>query len=71
MQEIFKTEKAFPERRLRGVLEELSVGCRQDAQITIICQNQVCVRGGAAQAATSRREFNFPTKEYSIRRVYF
>uniref|UniRef100_A0A7N6F629 C2 domain-containing protein n=1 Tax=Anabas testudineus TaxID=64144 RepID=A0A7N6F629_ANATE len=25
--EIIKTEKAFPERRLRGVLEELSVGC--------------------------------------------
>lgn len=30
VQEIIKTEKAFPERRLRGVLEELSVGCRQD-----------------------------------------
>lgn len=29
VQEIIKTEKAFPERRLRGVLEELSVGCRQ------------------------------------------
>uniref|UniRef100_A0A3Q2XCE0 Otoferlin n=1 Tax=Hippocampus comes TaxID=109280 RepID=A0A3Q2XCE0_HIPCM len=28
VQEIIKTEKAFPERRLRGVLEELSVGCR-------------------------------------------
>jgi len=28
IQEIIKTEKAFPERRLRGVLEELSVGCR-------------------------------------------
>ncbi|XP_067338557.1 otoferlin isoform X9 [Channa argus] len=27
VQEIMKTEKAFPERRLRGVLEELSVGC--------------------------------------------
>ncbi|XP_061563482.1 otoferlin isoform X2 [Cololabis saira] len=27
VQEIFKTEKAFPERRLRGVLEELSIGC--------------------------------------------
>uniref|UniRef100_A0A3B4H5A1 Otoferlin n=1 Tax=Pundamilia nyererei TaxID=303518 RepID=A0A3B4H5A1_9CICH len=27
VQEIIKTEKAFPERRLRGVLEELSVGC--------------------------------------------
>ncbi|KAM6915643.1 otoferlin isoform 4-T4 [Xenentodon cancila] len=26
VQEIIKTEKAFPERRLRGVLEELSVG---------------------------------------------
>lgn len=28
MQEIIKTEKAYPERRLRGVLEELSQGCR-------------------------------------------
>uniref|UniRef100_A0A3P8YFS9 Otoferlin n=1 Tax=Esox lucius TaxID=8010 RepID=A0A3P8YFS9_ESOLU len=27
VQEIFKTEKAFPERRLRGVLEELSTSC--------------------------------------------
>ncbi|XP_061890913.1 otoferlin isoform X2 [Entelurus aequoreus] len=27
VQEIIKTEKAFPERRLRGVMEELSVGC--------------------------------------------
>ncbi|KAM3603301.1 uncharacterized protein V6R79_020111 [Siganus canaliculatus] len=27
VQEIIKTEKAFPERRLRGVLEELSIGC--------------------------------------------
>lgn len=42
VQEIFKTEKAFPERRVRGVLEELSVGCRQAAQIMIICQNRVC-----------------------------
>ena len=28
VQEIIKTEKAYPERRLRGVLEELSIGCR-------------------------------------------
>lgn len=28
VQEIIKTEKAYPERRLRGVLEELSRGCR-------------------------------------------
>nr|XP_057911962.1 otoferlin isoform X14 [Doryrhamphus excisus] len=27
VQEIIKTEKAFPERRLRGVLEELNIGC--------------------------------------------
>uniref|UniRef100_A0A3B3TKD2 Otoferlin n=1 Tax=Poecilia latipinna TaxID=48699 RepID=A0A3B3TKD2_9TELE len=27
VQEVIKTEKAFPERRLRGVLEELSIGC--------------------------------------------
>lgn len=28
VQEIIKTEKAYPERRLRGVLEELSTSCR-------------------------------------------
>lgn len=28
VQEIIKTEKAYPERRLRGVLEELSTNCR-------------------------------------------
>lgn len=28
VQEIIKTEKAYPERRLRGVLEELSQGCK-------------------------------------------
>uniref|UniRef100_A0A3Q2WTE5 Otoferlin n=1 Tax=Haplochromis burtoni TaxID=8153 RepID=A0A3Q2WTE5_HAPBU len=28
VQEIIKTEKAYPERRLRGVLEELSQGCQ-------------------------------------------
>lgn len=28
VQEIIKTEKTYPERRLRGVLEELSQGCR-------------------------------------------
>uniref|UniRef100_A0A3B5L567 Otoferlin n=1 Tax=Xiphophorus couchianus TaxID=32473 RepID=A0A3B5L567_9TELE len=28
VQEIIKTEKAFPERRLRGALEELTIGCR-------------------------------------------
>uniref|UniRef100_A0A672ZQ55 Otoferlin n=1 Tax=Sphaeramia orbicularis TaxID=375764 RepID=A0A672ZQ55_9TELE len=28
VQEIIKTEKAYPERRLRGVLEELSHGCK-------------------------------------------
>ncbi|XP_069576232.1 otoferlin isoform X1 [Brachyistius frenatus] len=27
VQEVIKTEKAFPERRLRGVLEELNIGC--------------------------------------------
>ncbi|KAA8581929.1 hypothetical protein FQN60_008669, partial [Etheostoma spectabile] len=29
VQEIIKTEKTYPERRLRGVLEELSQGCSQ------------------------------------------
>jgi hypothetical protein len=28
VQEIIKTETAFPERRLRGVLEELGAGCK-------------------------------------------
>lgn len=28
VQEIIKTEKAYPERRLRGALEDLSDGCR-------------------------------------------
>lgn len=28
VQEVIKTEKAYPERRLRGVLEELSQGCK-------------------------------------------
>lgn len=28
VQEVIKTEKAYPERRLRGVLEELSTGCK-------------------------------------------
>lgn len=28
VQEIIKTEKTYPERRLRGVLEELSQACR-------------------------------------------
>lgn len=27
VQEMIKTEKSYPERRLRGVLEELSCGC--------------------------------------------
>lgn len=60
MQEIFKTEKAFPERRVRGVLEELSVGCRQ------ACTNNdhlskwcVCVwvSGRRARAAMPRLKF--------------
>ncbi|XP_008160565.2 otoferlin isoform X3 [Eptesicus fuscus] len=29
VQEMIKTEKSYPERRLRGVLEELSCGCRR------------------------------------------
>lgn len=34
VQEIIKTEKAYPERRLRGVLEELSQGCRSVVTIS-------------------------------------
>lgn len=33
VQEIIKTEKAFPERRLRGALEELTIGCRYCNQL--------------------------------------
>lgn len=33
VQEIIKTEKAYPERRLRGVLEELSQACRSVVSI--------------------------------------
>lgn len=46
VQEVIKTEKAFPERRLRGVLEELSMGCRQATQqysyVMILHQNWHC-----------------------------
>ncbi|KAF3702914.1 Otoferlin Fer-1-like protein 2 [Channa argus] len=41
VQEIMKTEKAFPERRLRGVLEELSVGCRQAARFVTLANKDV------------------------------
>ncbi|KAI4905468.1 hypothetical protein NFI96_028100 [Prochilodus magdalenae] len=40
VQEIFKTEKAFPERRLRGVLEELSNGCSNFLSLANKDQNQ-------------------------------
>ncbi|XP_072546416.1 otoferlin isoform X2 [Salminus brasiliensis] len=40
VQEIFKTEKAFPERRLRGVLEELSNGCSNFLELANKDQNQ-------------------------------
>lgn len=43
VQEIIKTEKAFPERRLRGVLEELSVGCRQDTVHSYIQYSSSCL----------------------------
>uniref|UniRef100_A0A3B3D4A8 Otoferlin b n=1 Tax=Oryzias melastigma TaxID=30732 RepID=A0A3B3D4A8_ORYME len=38
--EIIKTEKAYPERRLRGVLEELSQGCSQFLTLANKDQNQ-------------------------------
>ncbi|XP_041828567.1 otoferlin-like [Melanotaenia boesemani] len=38
--EIIKTEKAYPERRLRGVLEELSQGCSQFLSLANKDQNQ-------------------------------
>ncbi|XP_067312338.1 otoferlin [Pseudorasbora parva] len=40
VQEIIKTEKAFPERRLRGVLEELSIGCSNFVTLANNDQNQ-------------------------------
>uniref|UniRef100_A0A8B9L1B5 Otoferlin n=1 Tax=Astyanax mexicanus TaxID=7994 RepID=A0A8B9L1B5_ASTMX len=40
VQEIFKTEKAFPERRLRGVLEDLSHGCSNFLELANKDQNQ-------------------------------
>ncbi|XP_062296579.1 otoferlin-like [Scomber scombrus] len=40
VQEIIKTEKSYPERRLRGVLEELSQGCSQFLSLANKDQNQ-------------------------------
>ncbi|XP_033874306.1 otoferlin isoform X1 [Acipenser ruthenus] len=40
VQEIIKTEKAFPERRLRGVLEELGNGCSRFVTLANKDQNQ-------------------------------
>lgn len=37
VQEIIKTEKAYPERRLRGVLEELSQGCKSVLRTSTTC----------------------------------
>lgn len=60
VQEIFKTEKAFPERRVRGVLEELSVGCRQACTNNDhLSKSCVCVwvSGRRARAAMPRLKF--------------
>ncbi|XP_057208493.1 otoferlin isoform X8 [Triplophysa rosa] len=40
VQEIIKTEKAYPERRLRGVLEELSTNCSRFVTLANKDQNQ-------------------------------
>ncbi|XP_072313080.1 otoferlin-like, partial [Eucyclogobius newberryi] len=40
VQEIIKTEKTYPERRLRGVLEDLSHGCNQFLSLASKDQNQ-------------------------------
>ncbi|XP_067099003.1 otoferlin-like [Osmerus mordax] len=40
VQEIIKTEKAYPERRLRGVLEELGNGCSQFVSLASKDQSQ-------------------------------
>uniref|UniRef100_H3C510 Otoferlin n=1 Tax=Tetraodon nigroviridis TaxID=99883 RepID=H3C510_TETNG len=40
VQEVIKTEKAYPERRLRGVLEELSQGCNYFLSLANKDQNQ-------------------------------
>ncbi|MGH0147752.1 UNVERIFIED_CONTAM: hypothetical protein FKN15_036677, partial [Acipenser sinensis] len=42
VQEIIKTEKAFPERRLRGVLEELGNGCRNYFHLPYF-ENKPCI----------------------------
>uniref|UniRef100_A0A8C9U5C9 Otoferlin n=1 Tax=Scleropages formosus TaxID=113540 RepID=A0A8C9U5C9_SCLFO len=41
VQEVIKTEKAYPERRLRGVLEELSTSCSQFLTLANKDQNQM------------------------------
>uniref|UniRef100_A0A8C9RXQ4 Otoferlin n=1 Tax=Scleropages formosus TaxID=113540 RepID=A0A8C9RXQ4_SCLFO len=41
VQEVIKTEKAYPERRLRGVLEELSTSCRLFLTLANKDQNQM------------------------------
>ncbi|XP_035265162.1 otoferlin-like [Anguilla anguilla] len=41
VQEVIKTEKAYPERRLRGVLEELSNGCSRYVTLANKDQNQM------------------------------
>ncbi|KAF7690384.1 otoferlin isoform X1 [Silurus meridionalis] len=43
VQEILKTEKAYPERRLRGVLEELSTSCNRFVTLANKDQNQAGV----------------------------
>ncbi|XP_076834724.1 otoferlin b isoform X1 [Brachyhypopomus gauderio] len=43
VQEIIKTEKSFPERRLRGVLEDLSTGCSIFLTLANKDQNQAGV----------------------------
>ncbi|XP_038606758.1 otoferlin isoform X3 [Tachyglossus aculeatus] len=40
VQEMIKTEKSYPERRLRGVLEELSCGCYRFVSLANKDQNQ-------------------------------
>ncbi|XP_058879672.1 otoferlin-like isoform X5 [Acipenser ruthenus] len=84
VQEIIKTEKAFPERRLRGVLEELGSGCNRFVTLANKDQNQTgrtkldrerlksCMReleNMSAQAKTTRSQVKKNTVKDKLKLV--
>ncbi|XP_041105709.1 otoferlin-like isoform X1 [Polyodon spathula] len=84
VQEIIKTEKAFPERRLRGVLEELGSGCNRFVTLANKDQNQTgrtkldkeriksCIReleNMSAQAKTTRSQVKKNTVKDKLKLV--